>query len=69
MVVLRGVSLERKHLVDLSGVFDGLKLLSVALDLLLEVFDSLGYTARNFEIVLHLFHGGSGFGLTQSIFG
>jgi hypothetical protein len=46
-----------------------LELLLVALNLLFQIFHSLGYAFRNFQVVLDFLHGGAGFGLLESILG
>ena len=54
-MLLRGrVILE--WLVDLFGILDRLQLFLVALHLLFEVLDSLGYAFGDLEVVLDLLH-------------
>lgn len=43
-------------LVKLSHICNRLKLISITLHLLLQVFDSFGHALRDFQIMLHLLH-------------
>lgn len=67
--VSRSILLERQNGVELLFVRNLLELLLVTLNLLFQIFDSLGYTFGNFQVVLDFLHGGSGLGLLESILG